>query len=66
MMIGLTLSLNFFAVLEFLVKEAEVVSLWVASWETSLDHLSVGEEDSVEGEASSLDWVFVHFYLSIN
>jgi hypothetical protein len=31
------------------------------TWETFVDHFSVGEEDAVEGKTGSLDWVLVHF-----
>ena len=44
----LTFSRDFPSVLVLLHQETEVVSLWVASWETSLDHLGVREKDSVE------------------
>ena len=59
--VALTLSFDFLAVLELLHQEGEVVSLWITLWEAFLDHLGVGEEDSIEGETGSLNWVFVHF-----
>ena len=62
---SLTFSLDLFAVLVSLHGEGEVVSSVNGCWETLLNHFGVGEQDSVEGKASSLDWVFVHFFMDI-
>ena len=62
MMKRLTLEIDNFTVLVCLESVTEVVSLLLLAWEASRDNLGVGEQDSIEGEASSLDWVLVHFY----
>ena len=59
----LTLGLNSLSVGEGSVLEREVESLGVSSREARGNHFGVGVDDSVQGQASSLDGVFVHFYL---
>ena len=51
------------ASLESPVLEAKVELLCASrcSWEALEDHLGVGVDDAVEGQACSLDWVLVHF-----
>jgi len=58
----LTVSAGLFTVLIGLHEEREVVSGALLSWEASLDNLGVGEQNSVETESGSFDWVFVHFF----
>ena len=59
----LTVSAGLLAVLVGLHEEGQVVSIGLLSWEASLHNLGVREKNPVEAEASSLNWVFVHFYL---
>jgi len=62
----LTVSALFFSVVVGLHEEGEVVSLGLLSWEASLNNSGVGEQNSVERESSSFDWVFVHFLFILN
>lgn len=57
----LTLNTGNFAVFEGSVLEGEVELLLVEAGEAVHDHLGVGVDDAVEGEACSLYWVLVHF-----
>ena len=61
----LTLVGDDFAIVISLHGELEIVLVTLNAWEALRNHLGVGEQDSVEGKASSLDWVFVHFFLDI-
>ena len=47
----------------FLHEEAKVELVGIRVWEDSFDGVGVGVQDSVEGQAGSLNWVFVHVYL---
>jgi len=58
---ALTVSFDLLAVFIGLHKERKLESLSTASGEAVLHHSGVREKDPVEGEAGSLDWVFVHF-----
>jgi len=49
------------AVLKSFVLEGEVELLRVELWEALHDHLGVGVDDAVHGEACALHWVLVHF-----
>jgi hypothetical protein len=62
----LTVSALLFSILVGLHEEGEVVSCLLLSWEASLNNSGVGEQNSVEGESSSFDWVFVHFLFILN
>lgn len=53
------------AVLEGSVLEGQVELLGVDVGEAPVDHLGVGVDDTVKGEAGSLDGVLVHFLLII-
>lgn len=56
----LTFSFDNFTVLVGFHVVSEVVSGCSGLWEASLNHLGVGEQDSVERKTGSFDWVFVH------
>ena len=58
---GINGLLSNLAVLEVLHGEAQVVSIGSGLGEAALKHVGVREEDAVEGEAGSLDRMFVHF-----
>ena len=58
----LTLVGDDFAIVISLHGELEIVLVTLNAWEALRNHLGVGEQDSVKGEASSLDWMLVHFY----
>ena len=57
----LTLSDGDLASIELSVLERKVELLGLESGEALGDHLGVGVDDAVHGEASSLDGVLVHF-----
>ena len=59
--IALTLHGRHSAVLVGLVLERDVELLGLGHGEASHNHLGVGVDDAVEGEAGSLDRVLVHF-----
>ena len=55
------MDLHGLAVFVGLVLEGEVELLRVEPGEPVHDHLCVGVDDAVDGQAGTLDWVFVHF-----
>ena len=48
------------------VLERQFELLLLGRRETAKNHLGVGEEDAVEGEAGELYWVVVHFFFLLS